>query len=61
MTQGDPVYPTIFNIVVDPVVREVMLEVCRPQEAHIKFGWEAGEHNIFFYEDNSRIAGSNPI
>ena len=28
MTQGDPSYPIIFNIVVDVVVRLVMEEVC---------------------------------
>ena len=30
--QGDPVYPTIFNIVVDAVLRGVLMEVCGPQE-----------------------------
>ena len=33
VTQGDPVSPTIFNIVVDAVVSEVLLEVCGPQES----------------------------
>ena len=27
VTQGDPVSPTVFNIVVDAVVRKVLLEV----------------------------------
>ena len=38
MTQGYPVSPTIFKIVVDAVVREVILEVCGPQEAQHGFG-----------------------
>ena len=33
-TQGDPVSPMIFNIVVGAVVREVLLKVYVPQEAH---------------------------
>ena len=39
VTRGDPVSPTTFNILVDVVVRAVMLEVCRSQEAHNKLGW----------------------
>ena len=34
VTQGDPASQYIFNIVVDAVVREVIMEVCGPQEAH---------------------------
>ena len=33
VTQGDPVSPMIFNIVVDAVVRAVLDVVCEPQEA----------------------------
>ena len=42
VTQEDPVSPTIFNIMVDAVVRAVLSEVCRPQEAHHSLGWVAG-------------------
>ena len=38
VTQGDPFYSTVFNIVVDSVVRVVLLEVYRPQEAHYELG-----------------------
>ena len=31
VTRGDPVSPTIFNIVVYKVVRSVLLEVCGTQ------------------------------
>ena len=61
VTQGDPVSSKIFNIVVDAVVREVILDVCGPQEKHHRFGWSAGEHCIVFYADDERIAGRNPI
>ena len=52
VTQGDPVSPTVFNIVVDTVVRVVLLEVCRPQEAKHMLGWASGEHKIVFYVDD---------
>ena len=58
---GYPVSPTIFNIVVDPVVRADLLEVYGPQEAHHGFIWSAGEHKICFYADDRQIVGHNPI
>ena len=61
VTQGHPVSPEIFNIMVEAVVRAFLLEVYGPQEAHHVFGWAAGEHNIVFYADDGRIAGRNNI
>ena len=61
MTQGDPLSPMIFNIIMDAMVREVLQEVCGPQESQYGFGWEAVEHNIWFYADDRRIAGKNPV
>ena len=61
MTQGKPVSLTIFNIVVDVVVRAVHWSYVDPQEAHHGFVWLAGEYNIFLYADDGRIAGCNPI
>ena len=61
VTQGFLFPPTIFNIVVDVVVRLVLLEVCGPLEAHHGLGWEEGYHNIVFYADYGRIADCNPI
>ena len=43
VTQGDLVSLTIFNIVVNTVVRSFLLEVCGPQEAHNGFGLSASE------------------
>ena len=61
VTQGDLVYPTIFNIVVDAVVRETLREVCGPQEALHGLGWKVGEHYIVFYAYGVRISARNPI
>ena len=30
VTQRDPVYPIVFNILVDTIVRAVILEICDP-------------------------------
>ena len=61
VTWGDPVLPTLLNIIVDSVVRATLQEICGPQEAHHGFGWSTGEHNIFLYADDGRIAGRDPI
>ena len=57
VTQGDLFYPTLFNIIVDAVVRSTLQEICGPQDAQHSFGWSAGEHNIWLYADDGRIAG----
>ena len=59
--QGYPVSLTLFNIIVDSVVRATLQDVCRPQEAQHGFGWSEGEHNICFYADDRQIAGQDPI
>ena len=61
VTQVKPVSLTIFNIVVDVVVRAVHWSYVDPQEAHHGFGWSAGEYNICLYADDGRISGRNPI
>ena len=57
VTQGDPAYPMIFNIVVDVVLRKVIDVVCRYQEAQNGLGWAAGDRNVFFYANDGRIVG----
>ena len=57
MTQGNPAYPMIFNIVLDAVVREVLEEVCSPQDSQHGMVWAAGERNLVFYAYDGRIAG----
>ena len=61
VNQGDTVSQTIFNIVVDTVVKAVLLEFCRPQDAHHGLCWEAGGHSIILYADYGCIVGSNHI
>ena len=48
VTQGDPASPTIFNIVVDAVVRVVLDVVYGPQEDQHSLGWADGERNLIF-------------
>ena len=57
----DPVSLTIFSIVVEKVVRAMLLEVCRKQEAHNGLVWDMGENNMVFYADNNRIVGRKHI
>ena len=61
LNQGDPLYPNIFKIVDDTVVRAMVLEVWGPQEAHHGLGWAVGDQDIVFYANNGRIAGRDPI
>ena len=61
MTKGDPVYLTLFNIIVDAAVRATPQEICGPQEAQHGFRWSAGEHNICLYAYDGRIAVRDPI
>ena len=48
MTQVNPTYPMIFNIVVDLVVWVVLDMVCSPKKVQYGMGWVAGEINIVF-------------
>ena len=57
----DPVSLTIFSIVVEKVVRVMLLEVFRKQEAHNGLVWGMGENNMVFYVDNNRMVGRKHI
>ena len=61
VTQGDPMFPTIFKIVVNLVVREMLMDICGHQEAHYVLVLVAGGQDILFYAENVHIAGRNPI
>ena len=60
VTQGNPSSPMILNIMVDTLLRAVLAEVCRPQEAHHGLGWEVGGKNLKFYAYDGLIMGREP-
>ena len=60
-THGDPVPPTIFNIVIDAVVWGKLQEVCGPQESLNGLGWAARDQDTVLYADYDCIALRNPI
>ena len=55
VTQGDPVSPMIFSIVVYAVVRAVLDVVCGPQYAQYSLGWAAVEIILIFKANDVRI------
>ena len=55
-TYGNPASSIIFNIVVDDVVWAFLHVFCGPQESQHGLGWAAGERNVIFYGNCSRIA-----
>ena len=60
MTQGDPLSPTILNVVVDAVVRHWVTGVIADAEERDKLGKE-GRHQVeIFYADNGMVASSDP-
>ena len=59
--QGDPVSPTLFNIIVYSVVRATLQEICETQEYQHGFWWSSVEHNIFLYADDRWISRRDPI
>ena len=61
VAQVDPVYLTVFNIMVNAVVMAVTLSLCGPQESQHGLGWKTGEHNIVFYVDDGCVTGRNPV
>ena len=61
MTQGDPDLLTIFNIVMEAVVRAVLLEIYWSKELHNGLGCPEGEHKIFLCADNGHISSCKPI
>ena len=60
MTQGDPLSPTIFNVVVDAVVRNWVAVVVAGAEEQGKHGKESRHQASLFYADNGMVASSDP-
>ena len=59
MTQGDPLSPTIFNMVVDAVVRHWVNVMVEGAEERGKRGQEGRHQNSLFYADDGMIASSD--
>ena len=60
MTQGDPLSPTIFNVVVDAVVSHWVTVMVEGSEERGVRGQEGMHHNNLFYADNGMVASSDP-
>ena len=60
MTQGDPLSPAIFNVVVDAVVRHWVHRVVGKAEARRETGQEGRHQAALFYADNGMVASSDP-
>ena len=51
VTQGDPLSPTIFNVVVDAVVQHWVNELVDAAEEKGETGWEGRHQSAVFYAD----------
>ena len=60
VTQGNPLSPTIFNVVVDAVVRHWGAVVIADAEERGKRGQEVRHQAALFYADNGVVAFSDP-
>ena len=58
--QGDPLSPTIFNVVVDAVVMHWVTVMVEDAEERGECGQEDGHQNVLFYMDNGLVALSDP-
>ena len=61
VTQGDPMSPTIFNVMVDAVIRHWVTGVLEESEARGELGQEGGHQAALFYADNGMVASSDPV
>ena len=60
MTQGDPLSPTIFDVVLDSVVQHWVVVTVEGAEERGKYGKEDRNHNPLFYADNGMVESSDP-
>ena len=60
VTQGDPLSPTIYNVVVDAVVRHWLQISTQEVERRGEQGREGRHQAALFYADNGMIASSDP-
>ena len=60
MTQGDPLSPTIFNVVVDELVRHWVTGVIAGAEERGEHGKEGRHQDALFYADDGMVASYDP-
>ena len=60
VTQGDPLSPTIFNVVVDAVVRHWVTIAVTEAETRREQGREGRHQVALFYADDGMLASSDP-
>ena len=60
MTQGDPLSPTIFNVVGDVVVRHWITIAVTEAETRGERRWEGRYQAALFYVDDGMVALSDP-
>ena len=60
VTQGDPLSPTIFNVVVDAVVRHWVTGVITDTEERAELGKEGRQQADLFYVGNGMVASYDP-
>ena len=60
MTQGDPLSPTIFNVVVDAVVRHCVTLAVEEAETRGERGRKGRHQAALFYADDGMVASSDP-
>ena len=60
VTQGDPLSPTIFNVVVDTVVRHWVDGLVDEAEEKGETGQEGRHQSAVFYADDGMVVSSDP-
>ena len=60
VTQGDPLSPTIFNVVVDAVVRHWVNGLVDKVEAKGEMGREGRHQSEVFYANDGMVVSSDP-
>ena len=61
MTQGDPLPPIIFNVVMDAVIQHWVTGVLEELEARGYLGQEGRHQAALFYADDGMVASSDPV
>ena len=60
VTQGGPLSPCIFNVMVDAVVRKWLRKMLGPEAANSGYGMELRHLLAIFYADDALIASKDP-